>query len=234
MFDTKSYLKMRKIIFILLLLTFTTSSFSQKKEFDQVSIDELINETQYSSDSTDNIELIWWIPTEYWNVVFAADETISKAEGETIIKLLQKYVTVICIKGKIGVFGGVTYETEETVKSNTHITFKGDKLKLADSDILNPDLVNFLSIIKPMMKNMLGALGENMQIFLFENPEGKSILPIDPYSDEDILFELANFKKHIQLPLGSLLEEKICPNDNKEHSGKWKYCPFHGDVLISK
>ena len=62
---------MRKIIPIIALFVATTSLNAQNKKFEEVSIDEFMTETQYGSDTSDTIDLIWWIPTEYWNVVFS-------------------------------------------------------------------------------------------------------------------------------------------------------------------
>lgn len=223
---------MHKITALFLFLLCFQISFSQKKDFKDVSIDALISDTQYSSDSADNVELIWWIPTEYWEVVFANDKTVSEIEKNGIIEMLKDYLVIISIKGKVGLFGGITYETKDALKSMSSISYKGDTLALVDNSKLSPDLINFLSVIKPMLKNMLGAMGENMQIFLFENSKFKTVLPVDPYGTENILFELGDFKKNVQLPLGSLLKEKICPIDNVNHSGKWNFCPYHGDKLV--
>lgn len=89
--------------------------------------------------------------------------------------------------------------------------------------------------MKPMMANMLGSMGENMFFLVLENKDKSKLEnPIDPYSNHQLEFELGDFKKEIDLPLSSLLEEKICPKTNKELNGKWNYCSIHGVELKLK
>jgi len=224
---------MKYLLSICIAILSVQSSFSQKKAFEEVSIDEIITETQYGSDSSDDLELIWWVPTEYWNIVFAQDNTASDAESEAIIEMVEDYVLVMAIKGKIGLFGGITYDTKETIQSILEVTYQGGKLRMLNDKDLSPDLVSFISLIQPMMKNMMGPMGENMQIFMFQNPEGKSVLPINPYEQNDLAFKLGTFNKNVSLPLGSLLEQKTCPEDSQKHSGKWTFCPYHGIKLVT-
>lgn len=50
---------MRKIIPIIALFVATTLLNAQNKKFEEVSIDEFMTETQYGSDTSDTIDLIW-------------------------------------------------------------------------------------------------------------------------------------------------------------------------------
>lgn len=225
---------MKKAFLLVIICTLISTLNAQHKKFEDVSIDALMTETQYGSDDPDRIDLIWWIPTEYWNVVFSQDPTTSQADTDEIINLVGDYVFVMVLKGSIGTFGGITYESESDIKKQVRVTYKGTILKLVDSKDLEADTVNFLSMMKPMMKNMMGAMGENMQFYVFENPGSKDIIPIDPYGKDVVTFSLGNFEKEVQLPLGSLLLEKMCPETKQMHNGKWSYCPYHGDKLESK
>lgn len=227
---------MNKILLFLFFAILSTNSFSQikAKPYEKVSIDGFITETQFGSDATDQMELIWWMPTEYWDIVFSQDPTTSKSEKEAIIELVKDYVLVLAVKGKIGIFGGVTYETEESIKSMTKVTYKNEELILLEKEEIGPDLINFLSMIQPMMKNMLGPMGENLVVLLYKNPVGNEVLPINPISEDSLIFELGEFHKNVSLPLGSLLEEKICPDDSEELNGKWNFCPMHGTKLEYK
>jgi len=218
----------------LALLIFPFLVFSQNKPFEKVNIDDFITETQYSGDSAIDLEVIWWIPTEYWNVIFAQDPMASAAELDAITDMLNDFVVVIAIKGKMGVFGGITYDTNENIRTLTEVNINGENLSMIEEDKITPDMVNFIGMIKPMMENMIGPMGENMQVMLFENPTNISLLPIDPYSEDELKFSLGSFEKMVQLPLSCLLEEKICPEDNESLNGKWNYCPIHGSKLNNK
>ncbi|ARV10040.1 hypothetical protein BTO05_10480 [Winogradskyella sp. PC-19] len=82
---------MKKLfISIFATITFLFSVNSQEKDFEKVSIDKLISETQFSSDNMDYIEFVWWVPTEYWEVVFSQDPTTTDAQSQEIIKIIEE------------------------------------------------------------------------------------------------------------------------------------------------
>ena len=89
-------------------------------------------------------------------------------------------------------------------------------------------------MMKPMVVNMFGPMGENMHFVFFENNNKSTVLPIDPKSSETVTFTLGTYVKEVTLPLNSMLLEKKCPIDKSLHSGKWSYCPFHGEKLIAQ
>jgi len=219
--------KMKKLFTLLLLLSFSFG-FSQVKDFKDVVLDDLINDTQYSNDSSDDIEILWWLPTEYWQVVFAQDEMTSASEAQMLVELLEEYTIIIVIKGKVGLFGGVSFAQRSEIEDLISVSYNDTKLSLTNEDKLEPDFVNFISMIKPIMKNIMGPMGENMQIFVFENRH-KDV--INAKENGTVKMTLGEFNKDIDLPLSSLLMQKVCPTDKKLLNGIWTYCPFHGTEL---
>jgi hypothetical protein len=208
-------------------------AFGQAKNPGDVSLDALLTDTQYSSDNQDYLEMVWWLPTVFWEVSFAQDPSTSKADGQAVIDLFQGYELFAVVKGEIGAFGGITYTTLDDIKGMLSVTYEGQKLTMVDDKDISPDLTNFLLIIRPMMSNMLGSMGENLHFIFVEHSAKNTVLPIDPLSSSSLEIELEAFKPAISLPLNSLLLEKQCPVDEKWHSGKWSYCPFHGSELKS-
>lgn len=219
-----------KYSFLLIILFITISSFSQIKDFKNVNIDDLIEELQVMRNSND-IEMVWWMPKEYWEVIFAQDETVNEREAKEIMSLLEDYTYVIIIKGKVGLFGGITYASKEDIINQTKIYYNGDMLKMIPENKTPSDLLNFVGIMKPMMKNMLGQMGENMQFLIFENDKKN---PVNPLKKGTFSYQLSDFEGDIDLPVSSFLLEKQCSEDNKLYNGKWNYCPFHGTQLTSK
>jgi len=222
---------MKKLLLLFITLFSLASIGAQVKNMKDVNLDDLIEETQFSNENTDDLEMIWWMPTEYWEAVFAKEQGMDPSEVEMITKMLKDYVLIIVVKGKIGLFGGITYETKEDIKKLLKVYYNGSALQYASEDSLSPDLKNFISMISPMMKNLLGQMGENMQFFAFKNDEKK---PVDVRKDGTLSFELGEYSVESDLPLGSLIKEKQCPEGKKLFSGKWFYCPIHGKKLIAQ
>ena len=218
--------------FVVFFLLGTAGLLGQSKDPVNVSFDAFMTETQYISDSMDSAELVWWLPIEYWVISQAQDPTIGEAEVEAIRELLEPYELFVVVKGEVGYFGGITYESREDIVSQLTVSFDGNVLPIVEEKSIAADLVAFLSAMKPMMSSLLGPMGSNMHFILCDSM-GKGI-DINPTQTGLLFIQIGELKKEVQLPLGSLLMEKKCPIDGKLHSGKWNFCPMHGKELVQQ
>ncbi|MBB6681654.1 hypothetical protein H4O20_09385 [Aequorivita sp. 609] len=222
---------MRNIAFGILIF-FGIQAFAQKKPFENVSLDAFLTETQYFSDNPKMLEFVWWLPREFWGVSYAQDSTVSEEDYKELLKMFQNFELFAVTQGEIGHFGGVTYYSREDVIDNLTIHYRGENLMVASEEEISSDFSNFIMIMQPMIANMLGQMGSNIHFILFKSIRGNEVLPINPLDSKNLEITLSEFNKTIELPLSSLLLEKRCPNDDKLYSGKWNYCPIHGENLI--
>lgn len=224
---------MRVTIFLVFALFFLVG-FSQEKDLKNVSIDALLSETQYSNDTSEMIEFVWWLPREFWAASYAQDPTSSKEDFEALNSMFGDFELFGIIQGEIGHFGGITYYSKETVLQNLTVNYKGENLMIVPENEISADFMNFLMIMQPMIGNMLGQMGNNIHFILLKSIRGNEVLPIDPLKGSNLSIKLGDFEKIIELPLSSLLKEKKCPEDKKLYSGKWVYCPLHGKKLVAE
>ena len=214
-------------VFTTLLIVF--SVLNVKGQDFVVNTNDLTDETQKSSDDEDRINLVWWIPTEFWSASLDSES----AEMQQIVAVLDQYTVFAMVDGEIGTFGSVHYVPIEEMRKGLTITDNhGDVFKPVDEKEISQETSMFLQIMRPIFTNMLGAMGENMHFVLFpkENLEGKRLL--DPYSEGTFSVNLLNQKFEWETPLGSLFPPRKCPIDSKPWNGTWKFCPVHGDKLV--
>ena len=220
---------MNKLLVLLLLVTSVT--IGQNKEHKDVNVDDFMVDTQYTKDGADDFVMIWWMPFEFWSISSAQDPDSSEEEIAILEEMLEGYELFAITKGKIGYFGGITYEPIETLRGKFSVNYRGESLELVDKKDVNADLASFVSMISPMMSNMLGQMGENMHfVFMKENSKSQ-VLPISTTEKVDLILTLDDYVKKVDLPLNSMVMEKMCPEDEDLLSGKWNYCPLHGDAL---
>lgn len=55
---------------------------------------------------------------------------------------------------------------------------------------------------------------------------------VDPTTEGVFAVRLDGETYQWDLPLSSLLPEKVCPVDNAPMDGSWKFCPWHGKELM--
>ena len=221
---------MKKLILLIAVLISTQLS-AQYKAYKDISIDQFLTETQLGSDDPDSLELIWWIPLDFWEISNAQDPSYTEGDMQELREMLAGYEIFAVVKGRIGTFGGITYSSLETIQEEFKVMYKGEPLVLADTGQAPPDLLNFMSMIQPMMANMFGPMGENMHFILMKDNALNKVIPISAKADDDVAFELGAFKKSIDLPLSCMMIEKKCPKDGKLYNGKFNYCPYDGTAL---
>ncbi len=229
--DSMKILKNCTIAMLTIVFLFGTSS-QIKAEDIKVNLTDLIKETQKTDLSDKKINIVWWLPEGFWRANFDNDKSLTKEQRESFIAVLRPFILLMVIKGEVGTFAGVTYKSEEFIRRSLLVL---DNQGLTYSPIpkeeIHGDAKNFLSMMKPLLSNMLGPMGANMHMFLFpaEGQDGELIA--NASEEGSFVVRLGEREFKWRLPLGSLLAPKYCPRDKEEYSGAWKYCPIHGSKL---
>ncbi|NOZ68372.1 MAG: hypothetical protein GXP46_03825 [Deferribacteres bacterium] len=202
------------------------------KEAKKVNLNALMQEIQKTSEKPDEVTIIWWLPEEFWRVNFAQRATMTEAQIERVLGVLRHYMIIMVIDGKIGPLGGVTYKSEETIRNSIQlIDSQGVHYRPLSSDEIDADTKNFLSMFRPVLSNILGPMGQNMQFFIFPSKNKNRQDIADAKREGAFSVKLGKKEFKWRLPLGSLLPEKTCPVDGEKLNGAWKFCPWHGVEL---
>ncbi|MFY0651735.1 MAG: hypothetical protein JXQ96_06860 [Cyclobacteriaceae bacterium] len=217
---------------LLLLAFFFVLIFQAKGQEFTPNINDLVDETQRTSSASEEINLVWWIPVEFWEISLQNDPSMTKAQLAEFINVLENYTMIGVIDGKIGAFGGITYTSREDIQKNLNIiSTSGKKLVPLWDDDIDPDAQNLISMLKPVFANMLGNMGENLQMYMFSGYEDGKVRVADPTEKGNFVVNLKDIVFDWKLPLGSLMPPKKCPEDGEMMSGNWSFCPWHGKAL---
>lgn len=218
------------VLVVILFFCFRVSVTGEQTQ--KVNLNKLTNELQKTTEDPDEMTLVWWIPEEFWMITFEQDLTVTQAEAEEIISVFRHYTVLAIVDGKIGTFGGVTYKSEEDIRSNIHIAdSKGNLYSPLRYDRIDSDTRSILSVMKPILANILGPIGENMHFYLFPAKDKSDNKIADVKKEGSFFVKLGEREFRWRLPLGSLLPPKICPACGEELNGAYKYCPWDGTRL---
>jgi hypothetical protein len=230
---------MKKVILILMVCAGSLEAI-EKKDLLNVDLDEMTIECQpvvYPS-GEDNMNLVWWIPTEFWKSLYTRDYNMSQEEINSYINLLEPYTIVAVVQSDISIFGAFKFYSLDEVQAGLKVTFILNKGQTNELELVvekSPDLEIVLETMKPMLSNAMGNFGENFHFFVFSDrsPSGKRIA--DPYSTGELIFDLKQsdgikLTSKIETPLNCLYVPRKCPNGKPAHI-TWKYCPWTGEKL---
>jgi hypothetical protein len=198
----------------------------------KVDLAQLVRETQQQSGEARNLAFVWWIPVEFWQVSLSANGALTPQQIERFSKVVSAYFIVAAVDGTIGPMGGAEFSSESDLRARIRLVdAKGRSYAPIADDKISPDMRNFTQIMRPMLTNLMGSFGASIRFFMFpaRDAEGREIANARADGSFDVMIGDRRF--HWRLPLGSLMEPKVCPEDGEVLNGAWSYCPWHGTKL---
>jgi len=219
-----------KNLLLLTFLLFGLNVFSQDANPDY---NKFIKETQISNTTDGVVQVIWWIPIEFWDIALHRNKDITEEQIENLTSVLEQYSIFAVVKGNIGDFGDINFLPFEVFENQvTAVGTDGKSHDPISFDELNVSTQSILSMLKPILKGAIGQMGENMHFFVFEDlGKKKKHRNFDPNAEGEVKLVVLENDFSWTTPLSSLLPPKSCPVDGEELSGSWNYCPIHGNEL---
>jgi hypothetical protein len=194
----------------------------------------VLQETQKLASENEKLIFAWWMPEGYWRMSFEQNEKVTKAASDELLKTLRPYVVIGVVSGRMGPVGGLTYRSESEIRQDlVLVDTAGVAHKPLEEAQVSSDAKNFLGIMKPMLASMLGAMGQNMQFYLFPAQDASGRAIADPEKEGRMKLRVTGEEFEWRLPIGSLLPPKVCPQDGEKLNGAWTYCPWHGVKLVA-
>jgi hypothetical protein len=190
-----------------------------------------VREIQQTTREPGYLGILMWTPTEFWERS-AERAGFSAEKAHERYAALRKYTVIMAGIGKLGL-GNINWISEPEIRSN---------LKLRDAagndyesvQKISGDAEGLASIIKPILANMMGTMGQNLQIYFFPGADKMArpiANPLAPGSFSVVITNILGTKESVyewKLPLTSLSPPRYCPVGKERVEANWKYCPWHG------
>jgi len=220
---------MKNLLLIIVLIAFSLSGIAQNSDPDYKTF---LKQTQLTNTENGAIDVVWWIPLEFWEIALKRNEDISEAQLTDFLEVLKPYVMFAVVKGESGEFGDFTFSPFETFEGKVTAisTFGKTEDPIAFED-LSVSVQTLITMVKPILKSAMGQMGENMHFFVFED-QPKKKRNFDPLAEGEISLQVIDTKYSWPTPVEALLPLKLCPIDAAEWNGAWNYCPIHGNELV--
>ena len=198
----------------------------------KLDLTEVVRETYRISNEAGEMNMVWWLPDEFWKASAAANPNSTPAQMEMFLKVVHPYVILGVGSGKMGAFGAVTYRTEAEVRDLVQLKdSEGNLSKPLAEDKMDASVPALLGLMKPIMVRMAGPIGENIHFYVFPGIKKDGARICDPLKDGACELDLGERAFKWRLPLSSLLPKQKCPVCGETLSGAYKFCPFDGTKL---
>lgn len=197
----------------------------------QVEVGELIRDLQRTHAPGDSMELVWWMPKEYMEVSMAQSGSVDPKTAKEFTDLFAKYTVVAVVRGRIGALGVDGYESEADLRAKLRIEDATGKAHAPiAADKVDRKLSLLISILRPMFKQLIGEMGENVQVFVFPGQVAGRRLA-EPLSTGQFLIMLGDTTHRFRLPLGSLLVPRQDAATGERFPGSFNFNPYTGAAL---
>ncbi|MCE5276807.1 MAG: zinc ribbon domain-containing protein [Planctomycetaceae bacterium] len=213
---------------------------AEKKDLKKVDTEALTNETQKSAEPSEGINIVWWVPTEFWAASLGQSKDVSAADADKIITAIEKYLIVAVVRADISPLGGFKFHSQNVVSRNLKAAYKdkeGKETLLVLETDLDEDTRVLLDVIKPILKNAMGRMGENFHFFVYRGTDAKGRRIVSPYEKGCLTVEMkkvsneAGGKVEFNCPLNSLFLPRTCAGCTKQAHISWNFCPWCGKKL---
>lgn len=213
-------------IFIFIVTAFTATA-QQKAE--KVEVIDMAKDLILTKKVESNIKQVWWIPSEYWRFALTDSPDIGEEIIVDIETKLIGYTLFSVVNSDISPFSGFK-KRDATIS----IIDENEILVPLSEDEIPDDIKELINIFRPTLASMVGQLGEQMIFYVFKNNLEDGTTAISPYNKGKLLIKVNDADFIYRLPLQSMVEKKMCPEDQEQLNGNWEFCPWHGAKLIYK
>lgn len=229
---------MKTLIALALIIGSTAAFASERKPIEDVDLNRLIEEIQVMGGANDSVELIWWIPQEFWETTLTQDPTLSSEQTKAILDVLRPYTVIAAVQADITPMGSFKFFDRDRVASGLGVEVVrpgGKTVSLPQGQVTDSDVKLLLEQMRPILAAALGNLGQNFHFFALNDLDEDGNRIASPYEEGVLRAQLMPSKGgatvlEIPLPLDALMVPRICPNGKPAHVS-WSYCPWSGEKL---
>jgi len=193
------------------------------------SMDAMAKDLMQQSQGNGDFRFAFWLPTEFFVRV------APKADAATIDSLrksLRGYAIFFVLDAHASALGMPVGRPRAEVLAGTFLQLEdGTRLSPLGAEQLHGDIKTLVDIMKPMMKNMLGALGEAMEAVVFEDAGADGASRLDPLAKGQFKVVVGSEAFSWRLPLGSMMAPMFDPETHERFPGNYRFNPFTGAKL---
>lgn len=209
----------------------------ERKEILQVDVNALTVETQVMAGGSNQFDLVWWIPVEFWEANLRQGREMTQSQIDQMVGILQNHSILGIIQADISPFGAFSFFDKDKIMGGLKVEAVDAAEKvhtISHTEPTNSDVRLLLDQMRPILTQAMGNMGENLYFFPLPafDDDGKRVP--SPYERGHLRVTLqrdeVSSTLELELPIDSLFVPRICPNGKPAHIS-WEYCPWSGSKL---
>lgn len=217
---------MKKLLAFLLL--FQSLTFYGQTANEQDFLD-LVKELYQVKKSDRRMQMVFWLPNEYWEVAFKHSKTTTPEVTEQVLSIIKDYNIFLVNDLSVNEYDGFISKSKAEILPDLALSdAAGNRYLPLPENMISTEMKSLESVLMPFLAKTIGQLGDGMTILYFpiKDKNGKPLLAAKEKGHFNIQQGGATFEW--KLPLMAFSPAIFCPIDKEKLNTHWNYCPTHG------
>jgi hypothetical protein len=194
----------------------------------------LFRELTLTRNQDGRMTMAMWMPDEFWRTTLQSSRRMTDKGITEYIAVVHPYTLIAVLDAQSG-FTALRYTDVDTLLNEVTIEDShGTTYSPLPPDSVAEDIHNLIQMMRPVLSNMMGALGQHMEFFVFPSTDKAGHLIADPKSDGSLTVHLGNAALRYRLPLGSILPPSLDPKTGESFPGSYHFNPYTGTKLVQR
>lgn len=192
----------------------------------------LVKELTKVQRTTGKMTMTFWMPESFWKLALVNSGRLSAQGISDTLAVVRPYTVVAVLDAQTLAIAGMNYTDEATLTKSTHIEdARGVLYDPIPQAQLSAGMQGFISAFRPMMANMMGAMGEHLVLMVFPGSDQVGRPIADTMGSGSLTVHVVDAAIRYSLPLASLLPPSMDPKSGESFPGTYKFNPYTGDKL---
>ena len=196
-------------------------------------VQDIVRETQRMSMADGRVEMVWWIPTQFWEESLKTSPMVTDAARQQVVAAMADYTVIAVMSARTGVGGLSDVQPKAEMLRNLQLTVNGKPVDPLPPEQIAPVTMVLLAQMKPAIAATAGQVGQGIEFVTYPGKvDGKPLLDATLTGSMAVTFYGKTYQWH--LPLGSLLPPRVDKSTGDEFPGNYLYNPYTGRKLGDK
>jgi hypothetical protein len=201
---------------------------------DAVDFAALTRDLTLTSNAGGRLTMTMWMPDEFWRASFQDGGKLTDQGINQYITVIHPYTLVAILDAQRGITAFRYTDLDTIVNEVTIEDAHGTTYSPLPPDSVAEDMKNLIQIIRPLLSNMMGTMGQHMEIIVFPSLDKAGHLIADPKKDGSLTIHLGDVALRYRLPLGSILPPSLDPKTGESFPGSYHFNPYTGSKLAQR
>jgi hypothetical protein len=201
---------------------------------DTVDYNALVRDLSLSRNADGRMTIAIWMPDVFWRTALQNSGRLTdKAIGD-YVAVMHPYTLIAILDAQKSI---TAFQFTDMATLLTDVTIEdshGATYSALPPDSVAEDIRNLIQVMRPLLSNTMGAMGQHMEILVFPGADKAGHPIADPKSDGSLTVHLGNVALHYRLPLGSILPPSLDPKTGDSFPGSYHFNPYTGSKLVQR